>query len=758
VQRLTFTVDSKLLRELGERLVGRPYIALAELVKNSYDADASEVVIKFAQDRIEVTDDGHGMSLEDFKRKWLRIGSTHKEREAVSPRLGRPLTGSKGVGRLAVQLVANQLEIRSSVEVPGSEELVAKVDWTEAVDAGDLTAAPVSVGEVVHETHYPRGAPTGTKLILTELNHRWGLQEFEYLAQELWPLQSPFEEPDPEYEFHVKLDSRYQNIVDAFDRQMRAVLDLWTARIVGELLPETAQPPTEPVEVIRTQQPEDQLDDEDWDTASDFSAGTVEEEVPDRIVRLRVEFYEGRTEEIFYRLPHCHLDSLQFEIRVFTLQYRQPKGIKVQEARAYLRRFGGVHVYDTSFHLPYYGPDTDWLHIEIDHSHRLSRSHLLPKALHRPGGLSNLPTNSRLFGAVRVNTAHEQRSAELRYGTSSFALAIQVSRDRLTETAAYRDLVVLVRWALDYYAMSATRRAHERSRPKAKLEEKPSERMKRLQKTLNDVRDDIPDDTFEELSEEVNRAFEETQAEEERYESYLGLLGALATAGISALAYEHEVFKQFEIIEEITELLRLADGNEESARPNLGTIAGELEQWLDRARGTHELFSHLLYAQNRTIRQRFRARETVALIRGQVAAINPGVEISLTGIPEDLYLPAGRYSEWSAIIQNLLVNAFNAMRESTIRHADFTGGRGPEGSWLMIQDTGVGIDPEEAEELFEPFVRRVVLGPDHAARVLGGSGLGLTIVRMMADELGCNVRFVRPDVRHATAVKVTWRD
>ena len=45
---LPFTIDAELLRELGERLVGKPHIALAELVKNSYDADATEVTIKFA--------------------------------------------------------------------------------------------------------------------------------------------------------------------------------------------------------------------------------------------------------------------------------------------------------------------------------------------------------------------------------------------------------------------------------------------------------------------------------------------------------------------------------------------------------------------------------------------------------------------------------------------------------------------------------------------------------------------------------------
>ena len=62
MQSTTFTVDAALLRELGERLIGRPYIALAELVKNSYDADATDCRIEFGDDSITVSDNGHGMS------------------------------------------------------------------------------------------------------------------------------------------------------------------------------------------------------------------------------------------------------------------------------------------------------------------------------------------------------------------------------------------------------------------------------------------------------------------------------------------------------------------------------------------------------------------------------------------------------------------------------------------------------------------------------------------------------------------------
>ena len=147
LQEIRFSVDSELLRELGERLVGRQYIALAELVKNSFDADATRVEIRIEDDYIEVSDNGHGMTYEDFSSRWMRVGSTHKVKEMTSPGLHRPLTGSKGVGRLAVQFLASELELTSvptEDRIPQgseSEELFAMVNWDTAVQAGELTQA-----------------------------------------------------------------------------------------------------------------------------------------------------------------------------------------------------------------------------------------------------------------------------------------------------------------------------------------------------------------------------------------------------------------------------------------------------------------------------------------------------------------------------------------------------------------------------------------------------------------------------------------
>ena len=76
-----FTVDTRLFRELGELLVGRDSTALVELVKNAYDADATSITVygeqleDLSRGFIQVTDDGLGMSEEEFLQGFLRIAS-----------------------------------------------------------------------------------------------------------------------------------------------------------------------------------------------------------------------------------------------------------------------------------------------------------------------------------------------------------------------------------------------------------------------------------------------------------------------------------------------------------------------------------------------------------------------------------------------------------------------------------------------------------------------------------------------------------
>jgi signal transduction histidine kinase len=75
-----------------------------------------------------------------------------------------------------------------------------------------------------------------------------------------------------------------------------------------------------------------------------------------------------------------------------------------------------------------------------------------------------------------------------------------------------------------------------------------------------------------------------------------------------------------------------------------------------------------------------------------------------------------------------------------------------------VQDTGVGIDLEHAEELFEPFKRVQRISGDRRSLGFGGTGLGLTIVRMLAGRAGSVVTFVEPDEGYSTALELTWEN
>src|SRR5579863_9895155 len=83
-----FQTEGRLLQELGERLVAKPEVALVELIKNSYDADASfcEVSLGGRAKTIVIRDDGYGMSFDQFSQRWMRIATANKAQERTSVR------------------------------------------------------------------------------------------------------------------------------------------------------------------------------------------------------------------------------------------------------------------------------------------------------------------------------------------------------------------------------------------------------------------------------------------------------------------------------------------------------------------------------------------------------------------------------------------------------------------------------------------------------------------------------------------------
>ena len=721
---LPFTVDAELLRELGERLVGKPHIALAELIKNSYDADATQVTIKFFPDEnyIEVSDNGHGMTFDDFRDFWMRIGTTHK-RERQSKSLGRQLTGSKGVGRLAVQFLANKLKIRTAPKGDGDELLEAKVNWEEAVKTGELTKVTVEY------YRKPLEVPLwhGTSVILEGLKDTWDIDSIRKLASEVWWLQPPFgstlsHQDNSKDHFQVDFQST-KNYTEEFEKQMGAIKSIWIARLIGKNVDGQV--------TLSLEFPGEQPIIRKYNTAN-FSHN------------------KGKFNQIE------NLKNAYFEIRVYNLSGKQKLGIKVGEAREYFAEHGGVHVYDGNFRLPYYGlPTSDWLKLEYDHSHRKTVSELLPKEIQVPRALNDLPTLGRVLGVVNINTSREHN------------LKIMITRDRLTETTAYDDLVSMVRYAIDWYANETARRKIEKKKREASSEPT-SSKFELVEQILEEYEPEIPKKVYQEVYEKVREATITAKTNQELVIGQIGLLAPLATAGISALSYQHELKKQFTYIEDTIDRIKavrtlvpfLPDSSNKAREleQDLNSLGTDLSSWLERAKATNSLFDYIADAENTKLRQRFRAISVIKDITAQTSFLARGIEIDYSQLDDQLYLPKASFAEWGAIFQNVLTNAFNAMLDSSRRLLHIGSHSHEKSREILIQDTGQGIDLQKADEFFKPFERASKISAERQALGYGGTGLGLTIVRLLTDNIGCRVQFVAPQNGFRTAFSIRWRE
>ena len=715
-----FQADSALLRELGEALVGQPHIALAELVKNAYDADATRCRVTIGADEIVVEDNGHGMSEQEFLDHWMTIGSRHKQETGTSRLFKRQVTGSKGVGRLAAQFLAHQLEMTTVAEASTHHQLVAEVDWDEAIERGRLTEAEAHYWRERRSMEFPKKTRHGTRIVLRDLKQSWLADDIRDLGRQLWMIQSPMarygrlaganDAPD---DFRVKLRSSVAGIEDAFQSQMRKALDNYIATVTGELVQQGGR----------------------------------------TYAHVSVSFRSGeRHSEQFAVAPV--VAAAKWEVRVFNLSGRQAGGISVQDARNYFEHFGGVLVYDAGFRLPYYGVQQDWLGIEFDHSHRRYRSALLPERLQVPRGLTDLPSQGRLFGVVDIDTGQEAKSATRKQREAGDYLKIQVTRDRLVANRAYDELRKAVRSSLDYYATRQRLREQERAQV-VRPSRSPADVVGSVRSLVQEARQSHPEDeTLTALDDECGRLSKTIAKEREADAATHALLAPLASVGMAALALEHDARKEMRRARSLVKRLRRVV--RELGDSDAGGLADEMDAWIQRAEESRRLFMPLLDQDDRSEVEALSAQGVLAQVAENVRPLLPSLAFSME-IPRDIALPPATFAEWNSLFQNVLVNAANATLDADEPVAHCIGGRTGRSTWLRIHDNGVGVDVADSDSLFEPFSRAVRVSDERRALGLGGMGLGLTIVRMIAIRRRAKATFIKPSWPWTTTFQLSWR-
>lgn len=196
---LTFRVSAGLKNLIGRDLISDKYIAIFELVKNSYDAGASKVNISFVktetdQEQIIISDNGKGMTYADITEKWLFVAYSEKkiqnrEKSSFRDEIKREVAGAKGVGRFSCDRLGETLTLVTKTVSEVSANRV-EVNWNEFEmdDTEEFMNIPVQYSTV---EALPGGFPKGTTLIVDVLREKWSRDDMLKLKRSLMKLISP---------------------------------------------------------------------------------------------------------------------------------------------------------------------------------------------------------------------------------------------------------------------------------------------------------------------------------------------------------------------------------------------------------------------------------------------------------------------------------------------------------------------------------------------------------------------------------------
>lgn len=698
---LRFHVDAAHINKLGFELVGKQETALMELIKNAYDADATEVTVKFLEaekegGKLVIKDNGSGMNLETIKNAWMNISTDFKQENKISPEYGRVRAGRKGIGRFSVQRLGKKLVLVSSVKGESKAIKVIfnwDVDYVKGMNIRDVYASAQYIDKDTNDH--------GTTLEIFDLREVWKDQNIKKVWNGVLLLQSPFKpvptinnksvfEHDPGFETIINNETSKQKRIEYSIDTM--LLDHALAEITGEI--------------------------------DDKGNAKV------RIVSNRLQLEE---EHIFDK-KFLLTGKLFFQTKYFIYTSDLMSG-NTKKAGDLAYEYGGIRIYRNGFRvLPYGERSDDWLKLDRDSARRTI---LAPVA------------NTNFFGSVYLddrNVMFEETS----------------NREGLLENEAFQELASFIHdsifWAVLRVAAARNRKqtAGQKNFTSQLIQpKKPKEIIDDLKESLINVansKNTTPEEKAILIEQKLDLASDEAGEYEEHEEEkklaaiqYEEMLRILASLGISLSIFGHEIKGAIDSLNASITLLKMILNSKEVDYEIMETT-DSLQKSSDR------IFNVGKYIGQITTHNSSRALKSLhvnAVIRDFMEQFNGHLQKKSIGLIMELsedYIKTipMHESELISVLLNFTTNSIKFLKKAKVNNPiiKITTQKNLTHVIIRYEDNGPGVSASDKNKIFDAFYTTSIDNDDLLEGT--GTGLGLKIVSDIASTYGGDVMLVTP--------------
>ncbi|NUU61097.1 sensor histidine kinase [Paenibacillus agri] len=489
MSEVSFRPKARTMILLGEELIKDDLTAITELVKNSYDADATHIIIEVSNEEsfIRLWDNGHGMTSTIISTRWMEPATNFKAMrkngiKMRSPIFGRVYLGEKGVGRFSCHRLAQKLvltsrgtdqfieekvtineeEKRVVQKVPSGEESKLIVDWN--LFESDSYLSDVKIP-------FDIGKPniflnnTGTELLMQELKEFWDEDKTNALKIILIRLIHPFGEK-PE----LKIDFIVDNQPVQLDFSVFEYINRSDIKIKGNV-----------------------------DTKGNFTGSLNGEKITESLPVYERDF----------RNKEASCGDFNIEFSVFerndlaSLRKNYPQIDNISS------QYGGVAIYRDGFRvLPYGEKGVDWLNLD---ERRISR-------------VSERIGNKQIQGLISISTDNNSK------------LTDKTNREGLIENQAYYDFKELVFRVIKFIENQRIKKTVKKN--KAITNTEFINRISSIEKVINE---EVPILFKQDIVDDLKKVKDAYINEKKQVQNRMENLSQLSGIGIAAERTTHEI-------------------------------------------------------------------------------------------------------------------------------------------------------------------------------------------------------------------------